>query len=73
MFAHCETLVPLATLLGLFKPDPADLLLSKSGFQQQHQHEPQQAAMDAAVLPRAAARHLAQVDSLDDLQLVVQR
>jgi hypothetical protein len=25
LFAHCETLVPLATLMGLFKPDVSKL------------------------------------------------
>ncbi|GFH24815.1 uncharacterized protein HaLaN_22676, partial [Haematococcus lacustris] len=49
LFAHCETLVPLATLLGLFKPE---LALPPSAA-----HPPNSSAL-AVVAPEAEARRL---------------
>jgi hypothetical protein len=31
MFAHCETLVPLAALMGLFRPSEEELLRARLG------------------------------------------
>ncbi|KXZ41450.1 hypothetical protein GPECTOR_462g371 [Gonium pectorale] len=60
LFAHCETLVPLASLLGLFRPpepDPADA-------------SPQEVA--AAVSATEAQRHLLAAESVEDLGVVLQ-
>ncbi|KAG2436537.1 hypothetical protein HYH02_011475 [Chlamydomonas schloesseri] len=59
LFAHCETLIPLATLMGLFRP-PAPQPPDASP-----------AAVDAAVSAAAAQRHLQQVDTLEDLHMIV--
>ncbi|PNW73688.1 hypothetical protein CHLRE_13g568600v5 [Chlamydomonas reinhardtii] len=59
LFAHCETLVPLATLMGLFRP-PAPQPPDASA-----------AAINAAVSAAAAQRHLLQVDTLEDLSMLV--
>ncbi|KAG2443864.1 hypothetical protein HXX76_002207 [Chlamydomonas incerta] len=59
LFAHCETLVPLATLMGLFRP-PAPPPPDAS-----------RADIDAAVSAAAAQRHLQQVDTLEDLHMIV--
>ncbi|GLC49087.1 hypothetical protein PLESTB_000181100 [Pleodorina starrii] len=59
MFAHCETLVPLASLLGLFRP-PAPPPPDATAEQ-----------LAAAVSPSVAQAHLAGLDTLEDLNLRV--
>ncbi|KAJ9522949.1 hypothetical protein QJQ45_023746 [Haematococcus lacustris] len=61
LFAHCETLVPLATLLGLFKPE---LALPPSAA-----HPPNSSAL-AVVAPEAEARRLlSRADVVSDIGL----
>ncbi|KAG2495101.1 hypothetical protein HYH03_006711 [Edaphochlamys debaryana] len=59
LFAHCETLVPLATLLGLFQPAAPPPEAAPGG------------AAEAAVPAGPAQRHLRAVDSVEDLGVLV--
>lgn len=59
MFAHCETLVPLASLIGLFRPSATT------------PPAPSVELLDAAVTPLDAQRHLQRLDSLEDLHMAV--
>ncbi|GIM03204.1 hypothetical protein Vretimale_8003 [Volvox reticuliferus] len=59
MFAHCETLVPLASLLGLFRPPavpPPDATAEQ---------------LAAFVSPASAQQHLQRLDTLEDLHIVL--
>ncbi|KAF5828132.1 histidine phosphatase superfamily [Dunaliella salina] len=57
LFAHCETLVPLATLLGLFKPDTEQPLPAATPVPTDGQVPP----------PRLARKSLADLDVIEDL------
>ncbi|EFJ49629.1 hypothetical protein VOLCADRAFT_104207 [Volvox carteri f. nagariensis] len=58
LFAHCETLVPLASLLGLFRPPVPPPPGATS------------AQLAASVSPAAAQRHLRRLDTLEDLHMM---
>jgi len=62
MFAHCETLVPLASLLGLWRPPPGEM-----------PPLPAEALKAIPITPAQAAAELAAADSPDDLALRLAR
>lgn len=65
LFAHCETIVPLATLMGLFQPElppPPD-----------HARDPSTAVLEEVAPAAEARRLLASVDALEDVHLRLQQ
>ncbi len=62
MFAHCETITPLASLLGLFKPSEEEASMMPM---------PPMLSKDSAPSPSEAESDLASLDTLDDLQLAL--